>query len=161
MVSAFVLVACGSREETIMICEFDDAYLPMIGLMNGSETITIEAAEDYVVMIEEFIRFELEEFLEVFGIQAENVPMLWDELASFSDVIGHLDREVYEAIDQITVELYDVTDTYVIVRIITRYDDMSDEELEIYLDNFQRFDFISLQLVVEGIEADGGVCEVQ
>jgi len=155
-----VLTGCG-RRETVTVCEFDDAFLPIIGWTHGSETITIEATGDYVDVVEMVVRFDLDEFLDLFDIDESEIASLWQVLMDEADLIGYVERSVYEAINAMTMELYEVNANYVVIRKITNYSEMSSADMMIYLEDYQRGDFISLELIIGNLESEGAVCVVQ
>jgi len=146
LVLVIVLSACG-RRETVTICEVDEAILGADSLP-GYSTVRLEAVGDRVVIQADYIHFEIGPYLDHFHMDLEEAIEFW-EFTSFLMPDG------------LTIEV-DSTDTHLIIKSITDFEEMSQEDLAAIYGVDDNVRFISLRLTLERIEEEqGGTCQVQ
>jgi len=141
-----VLAACENTGETIVICELDHVVIPGFGIEVGSMTHTLEAVDGYILIHEEVTRFELESHLNLLNVDTvEDAVQFWEMSVTNPDLI----------IPGRTAELYDVTDTHLILRVVMDYEEMICEDFdELCLES-------ELDLATQDMEGQGAVCSVQ
>jgi len=142
-----VLSACDGRRETVTICEVDQAIFGA-EILPGYSIVQLDAIGDRVSIQADSIHFEIEPYLDHFHMDLEGAIEFW-EMTSFLMPDG------------LTIEV-DATDTHIIVKRITDFEEMSQVDLAAIYDLDDDVRFISLRLTVERIEDEqGGTCQVQ
>jgi len=153
LILLFLLAGCSIREEMITVCEID--HLDIMGAaVDGNVTSTLKSIEDQLIMIEEINRLELESLSAVSGITTERFLELWERNPTAVEEAFLGSIEMTES--GMTATLYDITDTYFIIRIVIDFAEMSLEDLENLTG--ESVSFVSLTEAIENIEAEGGVC---
>jgi len=142
--AVLVLAACGGRAETTTICELNEIDF-MGEILPGYSAIEFDAVGDRVNVRRERL---------VFDLTGEEDDI--DEVVAGLEEMIELFVMVLD--DGITSDVIVGDDSTVTWLITTDFDAMSEEDLETYL---QGYDFISLELSVEGMEDDEGfTCRV-
>jgi len=138
-----VLTACTGRRETTTVCLFDELHFGD-EILPGYKVVELEAIGDRINVQTERL---------VFDFEGEE-----DQLDEFIDFLEEMVAFILMAtVDAITLEITAVTDTSVTLLTITDFAAMSEEELRVYLDDYN---FISLELLIEELEEDGATCTV-
>jgi len=142
----FILSAC-NRRETVTVCEADQAFFGEDRLP-GYSTVRLEATGDRVIVQTDTIHFEIEPYLDHFHMTLEEAIEFWEMMDFLMP-------------DGLTIEV-DTTDTHIIVKTITDFEEMSQVDLAAIYDLDEGVRFISLRLTVERIEDEqDGTCQVQ
>jgi len=137
-----LLTACGSSRETTTTCVFDS--LDFHGdIIPGHTEFEFEAVGDSIKLRREKLVIDLGE-----EIYIDELVQLIEQEIEFLLLI---------AVDGITSEITDVTDSTVTWVTTTDFEAMSEEDLETYL---QDYHFFSLELLVENMEEEGATCTV-
>jgi len=157
-ISLLVIIGCNSgQEETITICEIGGMQNIDIK-MEGNRTVTLEAIGDQVVRMDETNRMDIEIFSDLLNMDKEDFIELWEDDPEFVREIFMDSTEILT--DGTTTEILDITDEFLIMRVVRSIDEMRLEDLELLTG--QPVSFISLDEMVEGIENyEEGVCVQQ
>lgn len=142
--SVLVLAACGGRAETTTVCvvngiNFYGEFFP------GYMETEFEAVGDRVSVMRERLIFD-------FAGEEDSIDALVEILEAEIDLLRMM------LVDGMTTELTSITDTTVTWETTSNFDEMSEEDLNTFL---QDYDFISLEASVElNEEETGATCTV-
>ena len=142
------LAACSSGRETTTICELE---------MDGSRVVkTIEATGDRIDTMEEVVytlaSWYIDHFGTLFGYETPAELLEWfSDPDNAADVFGLADGMEYNA---------RLEGDYIVISVLSDFNEMANTDIARVHGVVGDFDYISLEMTVEGLEAQNATCRV-